>query len=251
MSHPQPLPDDIPHSEAIQDPNLGATGVNLTQNGSTAPFNDIFFGPRDKKYLDFLARRITKLRGTNCFYYVLQSQTERLDGITPVSKSEAAGPFDSVRHAGDSRGIAAMYGEPIIVGQRISAVEREVIPAWEYAEPIAVRGVLTEPERAETPDDRGSIFTNRIRIHLARVLCEETWKIRPRVGDVVRIPGGITNPGLDRDYYDVEEVVVNNSRFGATGFFTTYTLQLARSSRFIPERKLPEKDQRPSPDPRV
>jgi hypothetical protein len=112
--------------------------------------------------------------------------------------------------------------------------------------------VLTDPERAEIPDARGSIYTTRIRLWLARALCDEDWEIRPRIGDMVRVPDGITNPPRTQDgYYDVEEVVLNNTRFGSTGFFTAYTLQLARSTRFAPDRKIPEKDFRDSPDPPV
>ena len=245
------LPDDIPKTEEIQDPNLGATGVSALQEGSSETFRDTFFGPRDKRYLDFIARRVTKLRGTNAYYYILRSQTQRTDGLIPVSKSDKLGPFDQVRHAGDNEeGISAMYGEAVRLGSRLSSTEREISPSWDFNEPIPVRGITYDPERTETPDDRGAIYVHRIRISLARVLCEGTWKIRPQIGDMVRFPE-LTNPGLSQDYYNVEEVVINDTRFGSTGFFTAFTLQLIRSSRFSPERKLPAKDLRDPPDPPV
>jgi len=71
------------------------------------------------------------------------------------------------------------------------------------------------------------------------------------VRDMVRIPD-MTNPPRPQDnYYDVEEVVINDSRFGSTGFFTAFTLQLSRSSRHAPQRKIPEKDKRDAPNPSV
>ena len=260
------LPDDIPDGEQFQDPDLGSRGVpddGARQDGSGDPFRDTFFGPRDKGYLDFIARRVTKLRGTYCYYYILSSQTERTDDIIPVSKNRLVGPLDNqpagIRHAGGetsplletARGVSAMYGEPVVVGQRLSSTEREVMPSWEFQEPILVRGVLTDPERAEIPDGRGSIYTARIRLWIARTLCDNTYEIRPRIGDMVRLPTLTNPPRFQDDYYDVEEVVLNNTRFGATGFFTAYTLQLARSTRYAPDRKIPEKDQRDAPDPPV
>jgi hypothetical protein len=245
---------------------LGTNGVpedGARQEGSGEPFRDTFFAPRDKNYLDFIARRMTKLRGTYCYYYVLTSQTERTDDIVPVSKNRLVGPLDNLpanlRHAGGERpdllasalGVSAMYGEPVVIGHRLSSTEREVTKTWEFQEPIEVRGVLTDPERAEQPDARGSIYTQRIRLWLARVLCDEEWEIRPRIGDMVRVPTLTNPPRTQDDYYDIEEVVLNNTRFGATGFFTAYTLQLARSSRHAPDRKLPEKDLRDPPDPPV
>ena len=256
---------DLPNSSEIPEADLGVRGVADTPQGHVSPeqpgdtLRDTFFGPRDKGYLDFLARRITKLRGSYVYYYTLLSQTERTDDILPVSTNRLAGPLDNIRHAGgatndllvNERGISAMYGEPVTVGNRLNSTEREFVPTWCFADPIAVRGVLFDPERAETPDQRGAIYTQRIRVSLARVLCENEWKIRPRIGDMVRIPT-LTNPGRTQDdYYDVEEVVINDTRFGSTGHFTAFTLQLSRSSRHAPDRKLPDKDLRDSPDPPV
>jgi len=251
VSTPDPMPDDIPATEAITDRDLGSTGVSSTQNDSNVPFKDTFFGPRDKKYLDFIARRTTKLRGTYAQYYILRSQTQRTDGAVPVSVNPRVGPFDQIRHAGDGEeGVSAMYGETIRMGPRLSSTERETAPTWDFNEPVLVRGIVYDPERSETPDERGSIYVHRIRIALARVLCEETWKIRPQIGDMVRFPE-LTNPGLNQDYYDVEEVVINDTRFGSTGFFTAFTLQLSRSSRFSPERKLPSSHLTEPPEPPV
>lgn len=257
---------DVPDSDGITEgQNLGTGGVSDVPTGQPSPqqpvdsFRDTFFAPRDKNYLDLLSRRMTKLRGSYVWYYVLTSQTEKTDDILPVSKNRLAGPHDNVRHAGgatspllkNEKGISAMYGEPVTVGHKLNSVEREFTPSWEFAEPIPVRGVLFDPERAEIPDQRGAIYTNRIRLSLARVLCENQWKIRPRIGDMVRI-ASMTNPGRTQDdYYDVEEVVINDTRFGSTGHFTAFTLQLSRSSRHAPDRKLPEKDLRDAPDPPV
>jgi hypothetical protein len=257
--------DDIPDSSEIPEEDLGVRSVADTLQGQQSAqqtpntLRDTFFGPRDKAYLDFIARRTTKLRGTNAYYYILTSQTERQDDIIPVSKNRISTPQDSIRHAGggrprdleEAKGIAAMYGEPVSVGRRINSVEREFTPDWEFAEPVLVRGILTDPERAEIPDQRGSIYTNRIRISLARILCETEWCIRPRVGDMVRVPDLTNPPRVQDNYYDVEEVVINDTRFGSTGHFTAFTLQLSRSSRHAPQRKIPLKDERDAPDPPV
>jgi len=248
-------PDDIPATNEITEDDLGVRGVADVATPSSQqegdPFRDTFFGPRDKKYLDFIARRVTKLRGTNVYYYELRSQTERMDDTVPVSKNRDAGPLDNVKRAGgefssllkDAKGVSAMYGETITLGPRLSSVEREILPTWDFTQPIEIRGVLTDPERAEIPDARGAIFTNRVRLWVARVLCDEEYEIRPRIGDMIRVPDLITNPPFTGwSYYDVEEVALNNTRFGATGFFTSYTLQLARSSRHAPDRKLASDD---------
>ena len=257
--------DDIPNADGFPERDLGVRGVSDTPEGQPSPeqpadeFRDTFTGPLDKGYLDLLNRRMTKLRGSNAYYYVLRSQTERTDDILPVSVNRFAGPLDQIAHAGggkpdmleDASELSGLYGEPVLVGHKISTVEREFSPSWDFDEPILVRGVLFDPERAETPDNRGAIYTKRIRIGLARILCETEWKIRPRVGDMLRLPN-LANPPRDQDnYYDVEEVVINDSRFGGTGFFTTFTLQLSRSSRHAPQRKIPEKDERDAPDPPV
>ena len=256
---------DIPDSDGIPEEDLGVRGASDTPQGQPSPqqpsdsFRDTLFGPRDKGYLDFLSRRMTKLRGSNVYYYVLLSQTEKTDDVIPVSKNRMAGPLDNIRHAGgttspmlrNEAGISAMYGEPVVVGERLNSTEREFTPTWCFDEPILVRGILFDPERSEVPDQRGAIYTQRIRLALARVLCENEWCIRPRIGDMIRI-ATITNPPRDQDdYYDVEEVVYNDTRFGSTGFFTAFTLQLARSSRHAPDRKLPEKDLRDPPNPPV
>lgn len=258
-------PDDIPNTAEITEDDLGVRGVpdgpaTASPEQEPDPFRDTLFGPRDKGYLDFIARRVTKLRGTYVEYYVLTSQTEKLDDNIPVSKNRDAGPLDRVDRAGgelypevfkEAKGVSAMYGETVTIGSRLSSVEREVLPTWDYADPIRVRGVLTDPERAEIPDGRGSIFTARIRLWIARVLCDEEYEIRPRIGDVVRLPN-LTNPPFTFwDYYDVEEVSLNNTRFGSTGFFTAYTLQLARSTRFTPDRKLQANNLKDAPDPPV
>jgi len=257
--------DDIPESDGITEEDLGVRAAPDTAAGQPSPeqpadaYRDTFFGPPDKRYLDVLNRRMTKLRGSNVYYYVLRSQTERTDDILPVTENRIAGPHDQTRHAGggkpemleDTSQLSALWGEPILVGHKISTVEREYTPSWDFDEPILVRGVLYDPERAETPDGRGAIYTKRIRLSLARILCETEWNIRPRVGDMVRIPN-LANPPRDQDnYYDVEEVVINDTRFGGTGFFTAFTMQLSRSSRHAPQRKIPEKDKRDAPDPPV
>lgn len=259
-----PRPDDIPDTQEITEDDLGvrsAADVAIpSQQQPADTLRDTLFGPSDKKYLDLLSRRITKLRGTYAEYYVLTSQTEKLDDNTPVSINRDLAPGERKSRAGgelypgtfkDAKGVAAMYGETITLGPKISSVEREVMPTWEFKPPVRVRGILTDPERAEIPDSRGSIFTNRLRYSLARTLCDNEYGIRPRIGDVIRLPD-LTNPKLTFwDYYDVEAVELNNTRFGSTGFFTAYTLQLVRSTRFTPDRKLPFNDLLPAPTPPV
>jgi len=214
-------------------------------------FPDTFQGPKNKKYLDFLCRQTTRIRGVNVYYYVMQSQTRRIDGDRPLDDPPTANEFSrsgrTGGHARDDRakGIAAFYGEPVIVGQRKSSIAREVMPDWSFDEPILVRGIVQDPTRSEEPDERGSIYVRGARLGLARILCEEEWGITPQIGDVVRLPD------LLEGYYDVEEVMRNDSRFGASGFFTEFGLRLAKSSRYTPERKLADKDIRPQPDPVV
>jgi hypothetical protein len=247
MTH---VPDDIPHTDEIQDPNLGSTGVVANQLDSPLGptgndvFTDTFYSVRNKRYMDFLGRQMTKLRGTDAVYYVLKSQTQRMDGDTPVDVKEGLAPLDPIRHSGGDKGISAMYGEPVIVGNRIDSCAREVTPSWSYADPVNVRVVISEvPSRAEEIDERGMIYTNELVASISRVLCEETWNIKPEVGDVVQLPT------LLEGYFDVREVDTNRSRFGATGFFVSYDLTLARTSKFVPQRKLPESHLTPPPEP--
>lgn len=254
-----PRPDDLPPATHLVD-DLGVEGPADTPEGKVSPqqpvdtLRDVFTGPRDKNYLDLIARRMTKIRGTYAFYYRLRSQTQRTDGRTPVTTKPGLTIFDQKAHAGGSRfptidedaaGLAAAYGEPVLAGRRIDSVTREITPDWNFDSPFEVRGVIVDPERSEDPDERGSIYTKRLRFHLARVLCETEWSLEPQIGDMLRVPD------LLNDYYDVEEVVRNTSRFGGTGFFTVFVLQLARSSRHTPERKIAEKDKRDQREPVV
>ena len=190
-------------------------------------FPDCFFGPADKSYLDTIARDVTRVRGVDVYYYVLKDQTRRTDGDTPVSDKPGLGPFDTRAHSGN----VALYGEPVTVKNRLSAVKREIQPSWDYAEPVLIRGIAMEPSSDEQADERGTLYNRRLVFHLARIIAEDST-IRPRQGDVIQLTS------LLDGYFDVEDVSRDDSRFGATGFFTNYRLELSQSSKFKPDRKV-------------
>lgn len=193
-------------------------------------FDDTFAGPNDKNYLDRKVKDMSRLRGTDVFYYVLKDQTERIDGFRPLTDSEKAQqqPELTIRRRG---GNISLYGEPVIVRNRINANKREVIPDWNYADPVGVRALALEPVEEEEPDERGTIFVKTAKLHIGRIFMDEL-EIRPRPGDVVRLP-----PFLD-SFYDINHVDRNDHRFGAFGFFTAYRLDLTRKTLFEPQRKL-------------
>ena len=229
MADPRPAqPANYPYGLYKNSPGtVGTSGVN-----------DTFFGPRDKVLVDFHARDATRLRGTNLWFYVLESHNRRIDGDRPLSDSVNDGrvdvpegapedPFRNIRHSG-----FALYGENVIVGERLDSVRREMQPDWPFLDPILVRGVIYEVEHEEESDERGSIYVRRCSLDLARVLCDKEWMLQPRVGDVVRLPR------LNDVYMDVSEVARDETRFGGTGFFATYKLTLSKSSRYEPQRKI-------------
>jgi len=245
-----------------QHPVLPDTPRVTNDFGKTGPpgFPDTLFGPRDKRYLDFIARQTTRLRGVNAYYFVLKSQTQRIDGSQPVSDAPDVGPFDQRARAGGQRvdeatGISAMYGEPVVIGPRVDSLRRETTPSWDYAEPVEVRGIVKNPQRNEQADPRGTIYIRSLRLDLSRVLCEEEWGIKPQPGDVVRVPNplGSNFPStvIIDGYYDVRDVDVNFSRFGGQGFFTVYTMTLSWQSKYDPTRKFPERIIRSEPEPQT
>lgn len=189
-------------------------------------FEDTFFGPQDKKYMDRLARDHVKIRGIDLYYFKKIDLPARIDGHTPLSNNPTRGDFDPIGRAGT----AALYGEPVRLGKRIDAVTREITPTWSYAEPIKIRGVAYKTQQTDTPDERGHIVTFKLTLQLARSMCDEV-NLVPQIGDIVQVPKLLEN------YYDVELLRQDNNRFGGTGFFTAYELDLSRSSKFVPERK--------------
>ena len=233
----------------------------VPQDFGVAPlssFQDTLFGPKDKHYLDFIARQTTQLRGTYGYYYVLRSQTQRIDGNAPLTDAPGLGPFDRKSKAGGARvdeaiGISALYGEPLVIGPRVDSLRREVTPTWDYADPILVRGIIYRMQRRENPDQRGTIYIRQATYDLARVLSEEEWNIQPQPGDVVRLPnllGSYDKHQPDDSYYDVAEVETNSTKFGSTGFFTTYSLALIWQSKYDPQRKFPDRIKKPDqPEP--
>jgi hypothetical protein len=207
----------------------------------TAGVHDTFFGPRDKAYVDFQARNITRVRGTNAYYYVKEDQNRRIDGDYPLSnayeegrimKPEGADPDPFARHGHAG---FALYGENVKVGRRIDSAQREVQLDWPYLDPILVRGILYELEHDQDPDERGVIYTRRASFDLARVLCDREWDFQPRVGDVVRLTK------LADRYMDIEDVQRDEHRWGGDGFFVVYKLILVKSSKYEPQRKIAER----------
>lgn len=207
--------------------------------GGIPGFKDTFAGSYDKSYVDHLCRNMTRLRGTNGFYYVKQDQNRRIDGDRPIDSPPTPPEGDVLRrreHAGN-----ALYGEQVIVREQVDSVTREVQPDWAYDEPILIRGIVYEVQHENEADERGAIYVKRCSIDLARVLCEREWGFAPQPGDVVHLPKlfGESTDTKTGGYFDVEDVDRDESRFGATGFFASYKLMLWRSSKFEPQRKLP------------
>jgi hypothetical protein len=228
---PYKTPEPVPHGvEGIpKDPPFtsGVTG-----------FDDTFFGPNDKKFLDRKAKAMSNLRGIDLYYYKMKDQTQDIDGSRPLTDGPGPGPELEVMDAKTGpnpvrarSGNMSLYGEPVIVRNRIDSVKREVIPDWNYDDPILMRALAMEPIQEEDPDDRGTIFIYSLKLHVARILLDEA-EIRPRGGDVIRLPK------LLESYYDVKHVERDQHRFGAKGYFVAYTFDLVRNSMFHPERKL-------------
>lgn len=198
-------------------------------NQDTKPtFDDTFFGPNDKKYIDRKARDMSRLRGVDCYYYKMKDSVERIDGNRPLTDGEEVIPEQTTRKRG---GNVSLYGEPIIIRNRIDSTSREVIPDWNFAEPVKLRALAMEPIKEEDPDDRGSIYTFKVKLHIARAIMDDVSLI-PRVGDVIRLPS------LLESFYDVVHVDRDKHRFGAAGFFIAYYFDLTRKTIFAPERKL-------------
>jgi hypothetical protein len=222
-------------------------------------FSDTLFGPKDKTYLDFIARQTTQLRGTNAYYYVLRSQTQRMDGNAPLTDAPRMSPFERKGRADPARvdeaiGISALYGEPVVIGPRVDSLRREVTPTWDYADPVLVRGICHRLQRSENPDQRGTIYIRKLVFDVARCLAEQEWTIQPQPGDVVRLPnllGSYDRHQPEDSYYDVEAVETNTSKFGATGFFTVFSLELTWQSKYDPQRKFPDRIKTTQPEPPV
>ena len=131
----------------------------LTGTSGTSGVADTFFGPRDKAYVDFQARDMTRLRGTNAYYYVLDDQTRRIDGDKPLDNSENGGrvdvpegtepdPFQRTAHAG-----LALYGERVKIG--IDAPRSITVLREELLEEVAGEN------REATTNDRLHRFTKQ------------------------------------------------------------------------------------------
>jgi len=225
---PYKTPEPVPHGGGIPPNPPFSSGVT--------GFDDTFFGPNDKNYIDRKTKDMSNLRGIDCYYYKQGNQTQDIDGSRPLTDGPgpqpelAAAPTTGIpvrRRSGN----VSLYGEDIIIRNRLDAVRREVIPDWDYAEPVLIRALAMEPVQEEEPDDRGTIFVFSLKLHIARILLDEAG-IRPRAGDVIRLPK------LLESYYDVKHVERDQHRFGARGYFVAYTFDLNRNSMFHPERKL-------------
>ena len=221
---------DPPYKKPNPPPGYPADPPFTSGNQDTTPkFDDTFFGPNDKGYIDRKARDMSRLRGVDAYYYKMRDQTQRIDGDEgPLTDGPEVIPEQTVRRRG---GNVSLYGEPIIIRKRIDSTSREVIPDWNYAPPVKLRCLGMEPIQEEDPDDRGSIFTFKLKLHIARAIMEDV-NIIPRVGDVIRLPSQLDS------FYDVQHVDRDKHRFGATGFFIAYYFDLVRKSLFEPERKL-------------
>ncbi len=227
---PFKTPEHVPHG----------TGEGIPPNppftSGVSGFDDTFFGPNDKKYLDRKAKDMSRLRGTDCYYYVQQDQFRRIDGARPLTDGPGPGPDGQPLPPEGiplrkRSGNMSLYGEPVVVRNRIDSTKREIVPDWRYSGPTMVRALGMEPVQEEDPDERGSIYTFSLKLHIARVLLDELG-IRPRAGDVIRLPK------LLDSYYDVKHAERDQTRFGAQGYFIAYSFDLVRNTMFQPERKL-------------
>lgn len=152
-------------------PGVNPDPAFTSGNHDTTPaFDDTFFGPNDKKYLDRKARDMSRLRGVDCYYYKQKDSIERIDGNRPLTDSDEVVPGQSVRKRG---GNVSLYGEPVVIRNRIDSTSREVIPDWNYADPIKIRALAMEPIKEEDPDDRGTIFTFTAKLHIARAILDD------------------------------------------------------------------------------
>jgi hypothetical protein len=221
-------PEPVPHGSGIPSSPPFTAGVS--------GFDDTFFGPNDKNYIDRKVKDMSRIRGTDVYYYKMKDQTRDIDGARPLTdgpgpQPELADPPVGGIPVTARSGNMSLYGEPIIVRNRIDSVRREVIPDWNYLDPILIRALAMEPVQEEDPDERGTIYTHTVKLHIGRVLLDEV-ELRPRAGDVIRLPK------LLESYYDVKHVDRDQHRFGARGFFVAYSFDLVRNSMFSPERKL-------------
>jgi len=227
---PFKTPEPIPHGSG--------TGIPTDPPFSSGAmgFDDTFFGPNDKNYLDRKTKAMSTLRGIDCYYYKQRNQTQDIDGSRPLT--DGPGPSPELADAGTTgipvrrrSGNVSLYGESVIVRNRIDSVKREIIPDWNFADALLIRALGMEPVQEEEPDERGTIFVHSLKLHIARILLDEV-EIRPRAGDVIRLPK------LLESYYDVKHVERDQHRFGARGYFVAYSFDLIRNSMFHPERKL-------------
>lgn len=200
---------------------------------------DLWAGPKKKNYLDFIAMRQTKLRGTTGLYWIMKDHHERnASDVSPFEQPDFLEDDDFFVIDEDFKvhGNVNFYGEPVEIGELFDTVKREVNEDWQLTcEPLLVRGVVSEIEEDEEPSEHGTILIRRLRYDIPRKMCEEL-KFRPWYHDVIRLTLK-TASGVDLDgYYDVLKPERTESRFGSTGFFNYYTLRLVRSTRFVPER---------------
>lgn len=227
---PFKVPESVPHGTGVGVP------ANPAFSSGVTGFDDTFFGPNDKKYIDRKTKAMSALRGIDCFYYKQKTQTQDIDGSRPLTdgsgpQPELAAPSLTGIPVRRRSGNVSLYGESVIVRNRLDSVRREVIPDWNFADPFLVRALGMEPTQEEEPDEKGSIFVFSLKLHIARILLDEAG-IRPRAGDVVRLPN------LLESFYDVKHVERDQHRFGAKGYFVAYSFDLVRNSMFHPERKL-------------
>lgn len=201
--------------------------------GGVPGFDDTFFGPDDKDYMDFNALDMNRLRGIDLLYFPKLDQTRRIDGFAPLQTPDSVDPVLGLKkRSGDL--IGRMYGEPARIKERIDGTKRVVELDWNYGDAVKVRGIVQTPSSDEDPDERGTIYSRETKLWLPRKVMERIG-IRPRQGDVVQL-----NPLWDK-YHDVGDVSRDDTRFGGTGFHVSFELTLEKNSKFVPQRKvLPE-----------
>ena len=200
---------------------------------STGPipgFLDTFFGDQDKSFIDMLNEDLTVIRGQPILYYAKRDQTRRIDGDAPLQTADDVPPVVGLQ-ARSGALIGAMYGEPVLLKNRIDSVRSEVEHDWNYADPIKLYAIALEPETEEDADERGTTYTHRLRVDIARVEAESV-NIRPRQGDVIQLVR------LLNSYYDVEDVSRTEAVFGGDGTFHYFKCSLVKNTKFIPPRKI-------------
>lgn len=214
--------DDLRNKE---EEKIRQTYINSNIGGIRFLPPDVFFSPKDKRFIDRLSLDMLRIRGQNIYYWPKLDTPTRTDDVTNGSTKPDLSPFSPKGREG-----GGIYGESVIVGNRFDSVTREVTQAWGYGDPFQFRGIPLNPVTSQEPNERGYIETHKLTFEVSRLMCEEKG-FSPKSGDVIELSEFLLG------YYDVELVKTDTSKWGGNGFFDFYQLSLKKNSSFVPQRK--------------